>query len=804
MKARSVEGMLVLVVLMLGPATSFAGDDREDKTLAPYFLVLSDDPTLDQMPLKSVAAEVDIAGVIADVRITQTYQNHGTRPLEAIYVFPASTRAAVYGMEMRIGDRTITAVVRKREEAREEYEEAKEEGKSASLLEQQRANVFQMSVANNMPGDTIEVELRYTELLVPTVRLYEFVYPTVVGPRYSEKTEATATSHDGYLGTPYQHEGEAPAYSFDIGVDLATGLPIQELLCPSHSVQIEGMGTPAARVLLDPAEADGGNRDFILQYRLAGDQIASGLLLYQGSEESFFLLMAQPPERVVLDRIPPREFIFIMDVSGSMSGFPISVSKALLRDLVGHLRRTDLFNLMYFASGSALMSDSSLPATPDNIENAFRLIETRQGGGGTRILPALQRALNLPRPQEGLSRTVVIASDGMVAVEVETFELIRQHLNRMNVFAFGIGKSVNRYIIEGMARVGMGEPFVVTDEADAETQAAQFEQYISTPVLTQLELAAEGFDIHDVEPPSLPDIMAERPVIVFGKWLGTPAGTLTVSGVSGEQHFESVTDVGAVEPQTTNAALRYLWARHRIAQLGDYNAVAPSGEREEEITRLGLEYNLLTQYTSFVAIDEVVRNDSTLTTVRQPLPMPAGVSDDAIGGMAASAIEERSETLSWLGHEFREENGVWVDLAFDPTMPLVRVASLHTVPQEIAAFAELGRHLVVAVDGTAYELGSGLPIHIHLAQNVPNPFNAGTVISFRVDASQATAPVEMVVYNLAGQFVRRLVAGHLPAGEHRVAWDGRDESEQDVGSGVYVYRLSIGEATASRRMLLLR
>jgi Ca-activated chloride channel family protein len=172
---------------------SFAQEaESADKTLSPYFLVKSDDPTVDQMPLQSTSATVDIAGVIADVKVKQVYKNEGQKPLEAIYVFPGSTRAAVYGMKMTIGDRTIVAKIEKRETARQQYEQAKQEGKSASLLEQQRPNVFQMNVANIMPGDLIVVELSYTELLVPTEGVYEFVYPTVVGPRYSNLPAAAA------------------------------------------------------------------------------------------------------------------------------------------------------------------------------------------------------------------------------------------------------------------------------------------------------------------------------------------------------------------------------------------------------------------------------------------------------------------------------------------------------------------------------------------------------------------------------------------------------------------------------------
>lgn len=613
--------------------TVFANNSpgTEDKTLSPYFHVISDDPELDQLPLKDTRADVNIAGVIADVTVTQTYKNEGKRPLEAIYVFPASTKASVYGMKMTIGERTIVAKVREREQARQEYEEAKQAGKSASLLEQQRPNVFQMNVANILPGDVITVELRYTELLTPTEGVYEFVYPTVVGPRYSEQPEETAPASEKWIQNPYLHEGESPPYTFDITVDISGSIPIQEIACSSHHIDTHFESPLLAKVHLGKDETFGGNKDFVLKYRLTGGNIESGLLLYEGGEENFFLLMVQPPERVKPENIPPREYIFIVDVSGSMHGFPLDISKTLLRHLIGNLRPTDMFNVLLFAGGSSILSEKSLPATSDNIKQAVRVIDNQSGGGGTQILPAMERALKLPTP-ENFSRTFIIVTDGYVSVEKETFDLIREMIGSANVFSFGIGSSVNRFLIEGMARVGMGEPFVITQPDEAASQAERFRTYIQTPVLTRATIDFGTFEVYDVEPPGIPDVFAERPVIVFGKWRDAPKGTIRLEGFSGTSRYTMDIDVRKAVPDDVNKALTYLWARHRIALLSDYNKLAPNDDRIEEVTRLGLKYNLLTQYTSFVAVDSLVRNkDGESTTIKQPLPLPEGVSDYAVG-----------------------------------------------------------------------------------------------------------------------------------------------------------------------------
>ncbi|HDR00101.1 MAG TPA: trypsin, partial [candidate division WOR-3 bacterium] len=304
------KSLVLAVVLALAlPASARGPQPDGDRTLSPYFLVSGEDAAAGKLPLLSTEAEVSIAGVIADVRVTQRYHNAGKRPIEAVYIFPASTRAAVYGMKMTIGERVIVAEVQKRGQARENYEQALREGRSASLLERQRPNVFQMNVGNILPGDTILVELSYTELLVPTDGVYEFVYPTVVGPRYSEKPAQGAPDGDRWVENPYLREGEPAPYRFDIGVRLAAGLAIAEMTCPSHQTSIKYDGPATATCRLDPTARNGDNRDFILRYRLAGSKVESGLLLFPGEKENFFLAMVQPPRRVAREDIPGREYI---------------------------------------------------------------------------------------------------------------------------------------------------------------------------------------------------------------------------------------------------------------------------------------------------------------------------------------------------------------------------------------------------------------------------------------------------------------------------------------------------------------
>lgn len=221
----------------------------EDKTLAPYFVVKGD-PAVDQLPLKDTHVEIAVSGVIADVKVLQTYRNEGSRPINASYVFPASTRAAVYAMRMKMGDQVIVAKIKEREVAKREFDTAKKEGKSASLLEQDRPNVFSMSLANIMPQDQIEIELRYTELLVPTDGTYEVIFPTVVGPRYSSQSEASAPKEDRWVKSPYLHEGKKPSSELHISARISAGIPIQDLKCASHQISPEWLSSTVAQLTL--------------------------------------------------------------------------------------------------------------------------------------------------------------------------------------------------------------------------------------------------------------------------------------------------------------------------------------------------------------------------------------------------------------------------------------------------------------------------------------------------------------------------------------------------------------------------
>ncbi|HLF65614.1 MAG TPA: VIT domain-containing protein [Saprospiraceae bacterium] len=562
-------------------------------TECPYFNVSSTDTNGVVFSLVSTDVQATISGVIANVVVEQLYLNKGDSTIDATYVFPMSTNAAIYGMEMDVNDRTIVAEIRRRAEAEEIFENAENAGLTASLLEQHRPNVFQMSLANIRPGDSLTVRMVYTELLVPVNAVYQFVFPNIVGPRFT-------TNGEPWIYQSIRDSIPLSETEVSIHVKINAGMPVYAE-CPSHAATFENHGYSAqTSIVTNP-----GN-DFIVNYALDDNQIQTGLLLFEDEEENFFLSMIQPPRPDVPFESPEREYVFIMDVSGSMRGEPIAVSKQLIVNLLHDLNSQDRFNIIFFAGGTAVLAPYSLPVTAANIQLAEEMLDNINAGGGTLLLPALQQALNMDGTED-FSRTFVILTDGYVAVEKEAFDLIRENLNKANFFAFGIGGAVNRYIIEGIAYVGEGEAFVVTDEDDANAMAMTFKEYVERPVLTNIEAIFDGIEVYDVEPLTVPDVFAERPIIIYGKYHKPAEGSITVKGdyadgvISGAFNFSDYT-ANAEE----NIALKYLWARKKIRLMSDYGIASNESDTisiEEEITLLGLKYSLITEYTSFVAVD---------------------------------------------------------------------------------------------------------------------------------------------------------------------------------------------------------
>lgn len=629
--------LLPIIALLMGNMISptvyaqTSSNTEEAANLAPYFILHDVDSSVDRFPLKETNVVTNINGVIAETYVTQVYANEGENPINASYVFPASSNVTIHGMTMEIGNQRVTAQIKEKEEAKQEYEEAKSQGKSASLLQQQRPNVFTMDVANIMPGDTARIELHYTEMINPTEGIYEFVFPTVVGPRCATP-DASNPENDSWIETPYLPDGNTPPGKYNITVNLSTGVPITDLSCKSHAVNVSKKGDSIAQVTLANPSDYAGNRDFILKYKLTGETLQSGLVLTRGAEENYFMLTVQPPERYVAEEIPPREYIFVLDVSGSMSGYPLDTAKTLIHDLVTGLKETDKFNVILFSGSAIQMSSESLPATEENIAEAFRLIDQEDGGGWTSLAPALEDALAIPM-DETIARSIVVITDGYISGEQNVFDIINENMDKASFFSFGIGSSVNDYLIGGIAKAGLGESFIVTDAEDALATAQRFRTYIQSPLLTNIHVSYEDFEVYDVEPAVPSTLFASKPIVLFGKWRGDADGIIEISGKTGNQDYLQKIQVSDAQAAERNDAICYLWARTRLERLMDYGYSKDDPSVKEEVTQIGLTYSIMTPYTSFIAVIDEIRNPAMESTdIDQPLPLPLKVSNLAVGG----------------------------------------------------------------------------------------------------------------------------------------------------------------------------
>ena len=614
---------------------------EESPSSSPYFQVIGnrDDVSNEVLPLKSSAATVTIDGTIARVHLSQRYANSGSVPIEAIYVFPASTRAAVHGMTLTTGGRVIAARIQESVKAKAEYLAAKAEKKTAALLEEHRPNVFQMSVANLLPGDDVDVEIDWTETIPAVDSTYEFVFPTVVGPRYTGGA-ATKTG-ETWTANPHLHTGVKSPATFTLTASLTTTLPLAEVTCPSHPVTVDFKGKDRAAVKIDTKSGEElANRDFILRWKLGNSQVDAGLLLHRGPATNHFLLQVAPPPRVGLDQIPPRDYVMVLDVSGSMAGFPLDTAKNLLKNLVKGLRADDTFNVIRFSTDSGVLSETPLAANDENLNSACGFIDRQSSQGGTELEAALQCAFALPGG-ENRSRSILLITDGFITADAATCALVRANIGSANLFAFGIGSSVNRELLESVARAGGGEPFIVTSGKEAAPTAAAFREMVSNPVLAKVQITAEGVVLGSLEPDPYPDVFAARPLLVSGTWTGEPKGKIIVRGIGGNgAAFEKSIDLAAAAAATglEHPALPLLWARERVRKLTDMKR---DDESIREITALGLSYSLLTPYTSFLAVDETPRDFKGLAqTVKQPLPLPLGVSESAI--VSGSAMVENA------------------------------------------------------------------------------------------------------------------------------------------------------------------
>ena len=623
----------VLALLLAVPATAFG---EAPTPIVPPGFELPAGVAVDALPLRSQTTTVDVAGVVARIRFTQVWENAGQTPIEATYVFPTSTRAALHDLRLKIGDhRELRAELRAKEQAQKIFDAAREQGQTAGLLEQQRPNVVTLHLTNILPGDRITVIVEASELLRSVDGVYELVLPQTLGPRYAGAAGSEAFVDNGHVAPSTSTVQTA------IGVTVRSPFGIRGIGSPSHGITPRFDGKNEAAVNIASSAADVvADRDVVLRWRLAGNQTQTGVLLFRDKEqdEHFFLLLGEAPAHIEADEAPPREVVFVVDVSGSMRGFPLQVAQDLVSRLTAELRPVDRFNMLFFAgSNTVLGAEGSLVATPANIERALGLLARHEGGGGTELGSALDAAMALPRGPQGSARdvqrarVVVVVTDGFVAAERAVFDQVRARRGDASIIAFGVGSSVNRQLIEGLARAGGTEPFVMLDKPQGARAVDHFRATAGRPALTHIDVRFEGFAATDVEPPRAPDLFPGRPLVMLGRFTGPSSGRVVVTGngQSGKRYHDVIPIEDHLE-RPAHAPLQKLWARERIARLAD--VATPDTATLAEVERLGLRYRLLTERTSFVVVDPAIRNaGGDLAVVAQPALLPHGTTSESFG-----------------------------------------------------------------------------------------------------------------------------------------------------------------------------
>ena len=585
-------------------------------------------------PLKSTKVRADISGFFARVTVVQEFENSYGDPIEAVYTFPLSQNSAVDDMTMKIGERVIRGKIMKREEARKVYEAAKSAGQAASLLDQQRPNIFTQSVANIMPGEKITVEISYVETLKFEEGQYEFVFPMVVGPRY---TPASMKPGDAAKINPPVSK-ERAGHDISIEVNLDAGVPIELVRSISHEIETTPLSAEKRKIGLKDLRTI-PNKDFILRYDVTGKRIEDAILMHRGAKGGFFTMMLQPPDNFAPKDVTPKEIVFVLDTSGSMNGFPIEKAKEAMKLSLDGLYPQDPFNLITFAGDTAVLFPTPVPATEENLARAREFLASRKGGGGTEMMKAITAAL-APSESQSHIRIACFMTDGYVSNEPAIIAEVQKYHNA-RVFAFGIGNSVNRFLLDKMASEGRGEVEYVSLKDDGSKAARRFHERIRSPLLTDISVDWNRFGVSDVYPGRQADLFSAKPVALTGRFTKTGGGNITLKGKMAGLDYQRDIPVNFPEVEAENNVLATIWARARVDELMSkyYAAKDPSEQKtlENEITQIGLEFRLMTQFTSFVAVEEkIVNQDGKMVKVEVPVHLAEGTFGSAAGDLAGS------------------------------------------------------------------------------------------------------------------------------------------------------------------------
>lgn len=595
-------------------------------------LVVGGDTAAVAAPLLHSAVRIGVAGPLARVEVEQRFRNTHTGWVEGVYRFPLPADAAIDSLHIAYAGREIRGEIREREAAQGVYRAARAAGQGAALVEQQRANLFTVRVANIPPGEEVRVRLGYRQEAAFADGAFALRFPTVVAPRYLPVAEAPEPVAAAAAISPPVEVGEGPVPAFSLDVLLDPGLPLQALRSPSHAVEIATLpaGRHAIRLAAGDADAD---RDFVLEWRpLSAALPAAALFAERHRGEDYALLLLLPPPAAEVAPVA-RELILVVDTSGSMHGDSIAQARAVVEEALDALRPGDRFNLVEFDDRPRALFPRALPADPDSLRRARARVRSLQAQGGTEMVAAMRLALHDPAPG-GLLRQVVFITDGAIGNEEALFRAVGEGLGASRLFMVGIGSAPNGLLMHRAARLGRGSfTFVGGGDAVREKVGGLLRQ-LRTPALTDLSLDwedARGPVPVEQAPDPVPDLYAGQPLTVALRGERRPTRVRIRGRIDGEPWERVVSLHAAVAGQGVHA----LWARHAIEDWMVRLALgADPAEVRAAVLRLALRHGLVSRYTSLVAVDRTPTRpaEAPLQRGEVPVALPAGWSAQAVFG----------------------------------------------------------------------------------------------------------------------------------------------------------------------------
>jgi Ca-activated chloride channel family protein len=588
------------------------------------------------LPLKHTDVKGQISGYIATVNVTQQFHNPYDEKIEAVYVFPLPQNAAINEFIMTIGERKIRGIIRERKQAERIYRQARRQGHVASLLTQERPNIFTQKVANIEPSKQIDVNIKYFNTLAYVDGWYEFVFPMVVGPRFNppgscDGVGAVARGKSGISGqkteVQYLKPGERSGHDISLAVDIDAGVEIEKLVCKSHVITNSTASSHRRTVELSSLDSI-PNKDFVLRYKVAGGKVKSALVTHRDKRGGFFTLMLYPPENLSYLKRAAMEMIFVLDCSGSMSGKPIAKAKQAITRALKKLQPDDTFQVIRFSNNASQLGPDPLPATPANIRKGLQYVESLHGSGGTMMIEGIKAALGFEHDPRRF-RLVSFMTDGYIGNEAQILAEVHNSLGTSRIFSFGVGTSVNRYLLDRMAEIGKGAvAYIGLDDSTAES-VDKFYDRISHPALADVEIDWGSMEVADLQPSRIPDLFVGRPIIVTGRFDGQESTTIRVTGNVADLTQEMEIPVNLDNAAEMHPGIPCVWARKKIETLGSQAVYDNNPDLPGEIKQVALEYGLMSSYTAFIAVDSSRKTEGDHgITVAVPVPVPDGVRYD--------------------------------------------------------------------------------------------------------------------------------------------------------------------------------